>query len=220
MEINAMLDKMRKAGKMQDVKEKGNIGEDAVFEICAQRTSMKSLLYNSVLYPYQTSRAGQVYVGNIKWENNDFREYTDSSIDDEIDVLYVTPYRIFPIEVKSYHVYRIDIYDHWVSKGNTPVDKSPVAQAEKHARHLYHALFDVIPDGNPAYIVPMVCFVDRCTIRDDRSQHFKDYIPVCVLNNLNATLDKYNTPLEYNISLPEVEHKVKNVARQIKKENN
>jgi hypothetical protein len=217
--INDVLRNMRKAGKVQDMKEKGDLGEEAVLAVCYDRKEQAGvgLLYQSFMYPYQTDRSGVCYTGNIKFENGDFVEYTKDSINDEIDVLYITPYRIFTIEVKSYHARTLDVYEHWFNKNSTPVDKSPVMQAEKHARHLYHAIYTVLPDGNPSYIQPMVCFVDRCKVRDDRSQHFVDYVPVCVLNNLLATINKYNTPLEYNLDLEQIERKLNEVKVSIKR---
>lgn len=217
--INDVLSNMRKAGKVQDMKEKGNLGEDAVLALCLQRKEAvgKGILYQSFMYPYQTNREGVVYTGNIKYENNEFVEYSSESINDEIDVLYVTPYRIFAIEVKSYSSKTLDVYEHWFNRGSTPVDKSPIAQAEKHARHLYHAIYDVLPDGDPKYIVPLVCFVDKCKVRDDRSQHFIDYTPVCILNSLLKTIEKYNKPLQYNLVLDEVERKLNEVKVSIKR---
>lgn len=217
--INDVLSSMRKAGKVQDMKEKGNLGEDAVLSILYERKQQtgNGLLYQSFMYPYQTDRSGKCFTGNIKYEDKEFLEYTSESINDEIDVLYVTPYRIFPIEVKSYKARRLDCYDHWFNRESTPVDKSPICQAEKHARHLYHAIYDVLPDGDPHYIVPMVCFVDKCKVRDDRSPHFQEYIPVCILNNLLKTVNTYNTPLEYNISIEQLERKLNEVKVSIKK---
>lgn len=217
--INDVLSNMRKAGKVQDMKEKGDLGEDAVLAVLFNRKEQtgNGLLYQSFMYPYQTNAYGVCYTGNIKYEDGDFVEYTKDSINDEIDVLYCTPYRIFCIEVKSYHAKTLDIYDHWFNRGNTPVDKSPVMQAEKHARHLYHAIYDVLPDGRPEYIIPMVCFVDRCKVRDDRSQHFQIYVPVCILNNLMQTINRNNTPLDYNIDLGQLERKLNEVKVSIKK---
>lgn len=217
--INDVLRNMRAAGKVQDMKEKGDLGEEAVLSICYDRKEKTGtgLLYQSFMYPYQTTRSGRCYTGNIKYENGDFVEYTDDSINDEIDVLYITPYRIFAIEVKSYKARSLDVYEHWFNRGSTPVDKSPIMQAEKHARHLYHALYDVLPDGEPKYIQPLVCFVDKCRVRDDRSQHFIDYVPVCILNNLLATINTYNTPLEYNLDLEQIERKLNSVKVSIKR---
>ena len=217
--INDVLANMRKAGKVQDMKEKGDLGEDAVLSICYSRKESigNGLLYQSFMYPYQTSRAGVCYTGNIKYLNKEFVEFTKESNNDEIDVLYITPYRVFAIEVKSYSSRALDVYDHWFNNGSTPVDKSPIAQAEKHARHLYHAIFDVLPDGDPAYIVPLVCFVDRCKVRDDRDDHFRTYIPVCILNNLLKTINAYNTPLEYNLDLTQIESKLNKVKVSVKR---
>lgn len=217
--INDVLGKMRKAGKLQDMHEKGDLGEEAVLAVCLKRKEQlgNGLLYQSFMYPYQTDRSGVCYTGNIKYENNEFVEYTDDSINDEIDVLYITPYRIFAIEVKSYKAKRLDVYEHWFNRNSTPVDKSPIAQAEKHARHLYHAIYDVLPDGNPNYIQPMVCFVDKCKVLDDRSDHFRDYVPVCILNTLLSTINKYNIPLDYNLDLDMISSKLNEVKVSIKR---
>ena len=119
-------------------------------------------------------------MGNIKLEDGKYVEYTDAKngriLEDEIDILYITPYRIIPIEVKAYHA-NLKVYDNWMDKQGTPVDKYPITQAEKHARHLYHALVDVIPDGRPEYIRPIVCFVDRCKL-DDRRERILNTYPV------------------------------------------
>ena len=217
--INDVLRDMRNAGTLQDMRQKGDLGEEAVLAICYDRKEKAGagLLYQSFMYPYQTDRSGKCYVGNIKYEDGQFKEYTRETINDEIDVLYITPYRVFVIEVKSYKARSLDVYEHWFNRGSTPVDKSPIMQAEKHARHLYHAIYDVLPEGDPRYIQPLVCFVDKCRVRDDRSQHFIDYVPVCILNNLLSTINKYNTPLEYNLALDQIEAKLNNVKVSIKR---
>lgn len=218
-DINKALEKMRAAGKFKDMKEKGEAGEEAVLQVCYDRLQNKGrgLLFQSFTYPYQTNRAGVCYTGNVMYENEVFVDYSSDSINDEIDVLYITPYRIFAIEVKSYHAKHLYVYDHWFNRNSTPVDKSPIAQAEKHARHLYHALHPVIPDGDSRYIVPVVCFVDRCTVHDDRSDEMKEYIPVCILNNLKSTLVRLDAPLEYDIDLQSVERKLNEIKVSIKR---
>lgn len=219
--INDVLGRMRRAGKVQNMKDKGDLGEEAVLAICLDRRDKvgKGLLYQSFMYPYQTNREGVCYTGNVKYESDSdtFVEYTRDSLNDEIDVLYITPYRIFPIEVKSYHSRELGVYEHWFNNAGTPVDKSPIMQAEKHARHLYHAIYDVIPDGKPEYIKPIVCFVDRCTVLDERSKHFVDYTPVCILNNFLQTLNSYNKPLEYNLDLDRISEKLDSIKVSVKR---
>lgn len=217
-DISSILKNMRKAGKIQDMSEKGDLGEEAVLKLCLERKERQNcgLLYHSFMYPYQSNRSGVVYTGNIIYKDEDFIEYTDNSINDEIDVLYITPYRIFPIEVKSYGSKRLDIYDYWFNRAGTPVEKSPFAQAEKHARHLYHAINTVIPDGDPKYIKPIVCFVDKCKVHDERSEEQQEYIPVCILNNLIATINRYSIPLDYNLDLSAVADKLNQVKTSIK----
>lgn len=208
--IDSILQDMRKAGKVSDWKDKGNAGEQAVLQVCLElQRKIGGLIYHSYQYPYQSDTSGKIYTGNIKLENGNYVEYTESkrALEDEIDVLFVTDYRVFVIEVKSYHA-KIEVYDHWLKKNGTEVDKSPILQTEKHCRHLYHAMSYVLPDGNPNYIVPLCCFVDRCTVTDNRSPEFERYIPICILNNLKSTLMSLNTPLDYNLDLEEIKRKL------------
>lgn len=214
--INNILKDMRKAGKLMDMKGKGNAGEEAVLQLTLQRLyNTGGIVYHSFKYPYQTNRKGITYLGNVKYENGEYVEYTDAkngrTLEDEIDVLYISPYRIFPVEVKSYHA-NLEVFDYWMKKQGVMVDKSPVSQAEKHARHLYHALYDVLPDGDPHYIVPIVCFVDRCKLVDNRSEEQIGYLPCCILNNYNITVARNNTQLDYNLDVEMIANKLKEIS--------
>lgn len=212
-DINKILAQMHKCSRSNSFKSKGNLGEDAALQIVLSiQKKIGGLVYHSFSYPYATDRSGKTCTGNIKWENGRFKEYTESNreIDDEIDILFVTHYRIFPIEVKAYHA-KMTAYDHWFKKNGTMVDKSPIFQTEKHARHLYTQIASVIPDGNPNYVVPLCCFVDRCTITDDRSDDFSRYIPITILNNFEETLKELNTPLQYNLELESIKNKLNEI---------
>ena len=204
-DINSILKSMRQSGKIRDHKAKGSAGEKAVLEVAHEfLRSTSGIMFLSYKYPYQTDRSGACYLGNIKYENGKYVDYTNKSYADEIDVLIITPYRIFPIEVKSYHARSIEIFDHWMRKDKEEVEKSVIVQAEKHARHLYHLLNPFIPEGNPDYIVPIVCFVDRCSISDTRSTLMQEYIKLTILNTLMSTLIKCHTPLNYSLDLPAI----------------
>lgn len=220
--INALLKGMREQGKLQDMKGKGDMGEDAALQIVLERQrSRGGLVYQSFRYPYQTNRQGVTYLGNIKLEDGVFVEYTEArngrTLEDEIDLLYVSRYRIIPVEVKSYHA-TVAVYNDWMDRYEEPVDKSPVAQAEKHARHLYHALAPVIPDGRPEYIRPIVCFVDRCKLVDDRVSESIDYLPCCVLNGLKRCLVEIDTPLRFDIDVDAVQSRLKEIRNDVKRE--
>lgn len=226
--IDNILANMRQAGKVMNVKEKGNLGEDAVLDLCLGiKRACNGILVQSFAYPYASNAQGKNYTGNIKLENGKYVEYTDQAgLKDEIDILLITPYRIFPIEVKSYKAH-IKIYDHWMDrdnngpskpKGMLPVDKSPVAQAEKHARHLYHQIYEVLPDGQPAYIVPIVCFVDKCTVEDNRSPANQQYLPVSILNTLRQTIYANNTPLKYQLDLDALRRRLNAIKTETRKE--
>lgn len=219
--ISDTLRNMRKAGKLQDMKQKGDLGEDAALAVVYKRREQRGegLLYQSFKYPYQTNRQGQVYVGNVFYDplTKKFSQMSKETFDDEIDVLYITRYRVFPIEVKSYHA-KLGVYFPWMNKNGQPVEKSPIAQAEKHARHLYHAIYDVLPDGKPDYIIPIVCFVDRATLQiEDSYAPYMSYMPVGTLNDLMFMVNKADTPLNYQLDLDEIKKKLESIKTSIKK---
>lgn len=221
-DINSILSNMRKQGKLQNMKGKGDAGEDAVLHLVLERQRhLGGLVYQSFKYPYQTNRQGITYTGNIFYQDGQFvnvdTKKSGAALEDEIDILLVTPYKVFPIEVKSYHA-KLEVYNDWMRKQGEEVDKSPIAQAEKHARHLYHAIADVLPDGRPEYIKPMVCFVDRCILNDTRTEESIRYLPCCILNTLKATIVANNTPLAYNLDLDAIKEKLRSIRTDVRKE--
>lgn len=217
--VNKHLAAMRQAGRVMDVKAKGALGEAAVMDIMHDyRARRGGLLYNGFMYPYASDRSGKVYLGNIFW-NADTQSYSDvtKQLNDEIDVLYVSHYHIFPIEVKSYHMKELTLTDEWMIRDGSKVDKSPLAQAEKHARHLYHQLYDVIPDGDPHYIIPIVCFVDRVDkgCDDQRSPEFVFYMPVVPINSLRQTIiDRDFAISDCTLDLDAIEKKLRSIQRE------
>lgn len=217
--VNARLQAMRDAGRLGNIKGKGQQGELAVMDIMHDyRTRRGGLLYNGFMYPYATDRAGKLYLGNIFW-NDASQQYYDQTthVNDEIDVLYVSHYRIFAIEVKSYHMKRATLTDGWMMREGKPVDKAPTAQAEKHARHLYHSIYDVLPDGDPRFIMPVVCFVDRVEkeFSDERSPEFQFYMPVVSINDLQqCIIDRDSPHSEYTLDIAAIEKKLKSIQRE------
>lgn len=179
---------------------KGNFGEQAVFKICEERyQAYGGILYHS--YSYKTDPACE---GNIKRseQGNLFIENLGKTT--EIDVLLVTKNKVFPIEVKAYKAKKIILTDDAII-GCFRTDKSPVHQNEMHCRHLYSAIFKVLPEGETRYIEPIVVFVDNCTIEDNRSEYQKQYIKVTVLNHLKKLLNDLDKPLDYFIDLKMME---------------
>lgn len=214
-DVNSYLDQMRQASKRASYKEKGTEGENAVRAVLLSLQDTSNIIfYSSFEYPYSSDRNGKNYTGNIFFSEGKYTEITDKKgLHDEIDLLYITPYRIFAIEVKSYHARKLRAYDHWMDREGVPMEKSPIAQAEKHARMLYHAIYEYIPNGDPKYIVPLCVFVDRCTFIDDRSPAMKEYIPCTILNNLKKTIVSLNKPLEYQIDLDSLHQRLENIKR-------
>ena len=194
--INQKMKQMRAAGKVMDVKAKGAIGESIVMDVVHDiRTKRGGILKQGFMYPYASNSAGKVYLGNIFYDeaSQSFKDMT-RQLNDEIDVLYISNYRIYVIEVKSYHAKKILIDSKWFYREGKPVDKSPLTQAEKHARHLYHQLYEYIPGGIPDYIVPIVCLVDEAYVDDQRSPELEYYLPVIKTSEITHTIMKYEKP--------------------------
>lgn len=186
-----------------DFKEKGVLGEQAVFRICEEvYRKYGGILYHSFTYKVDPEKAG-----NIK-RREDGKLYVENlGSSTEIDILLVTPYRIFSIEVKTYSADTkegIVLTDAGIS-GCFKTDKSPVHQNEMHCRHLYSHVYRCIPDGDTGYIVPIVCFVDKCGLKDSRSSWQKEYVQVTTLNGLHERIMAGNRPCGYRIDLGAVD---------------
>jgi len=206
---------MRAAGKLKDNKAKGAAGEAAALDVVHEYRSLRGgILKSGFMYPYASNRQNQVYLGNIFYDEEKGSYYDMTrQLNDEIDILYISHYRIFPIEVKAYTDSSIVLTDQWMMRRKKPVEKSPLAQAEKHARHLYHQLYDVIPEGDPSYIKPLVCFVASATVDDQRSNIMQFYLPATILNTLQRTLSDFDTPGKYTLDLAMIEKKLKSIER-------
>jgi hypothetical protein len=206
--VNDLLKQMRETGGTA----KGVVGEDAAFVICEMIYQMEGgILYHSYKYEVDPDKEG-----NIKRHSNGTLYIENLGRDTEIDILFVTPYRIFPLELKAYKAKEITLTDDAID-GCFKVDKSPVHQHEMHLRHLYPSIFSVIPNGETKYIVPIVVFVDECQIKDARSDWQKEYIKVTNLNNMEAMIKQYNTPLEYRLDLNAVARVLKDKCVEYKK---
>lgn len=218
--INKSLAAMRKAGKLQDIKAQGAAGEAAALDIVHDyRTRHGGILKQGYMYPYASNRQNNIYLGNIFWDAEKGRFYDmTKQLDDEIDILYISNYRVFAIEVKAYHDSTIVVTDTWMERKGEKVDKSPFAQAEKHARHLYHQLYDVLPMGDTRYIIPLVCFVAECTVDDRRSAEMQKYLPAVVLQDLKAFIAKNDYPVDmangYTLDLDMIEKKLKEIEKE------
>ena len=201
-DINSLLNQMHK----QDIKGKGTTGELAVLKICESIYEREGgILYHSYEYKVDTDLPG-----NIKREGNSL--YIENLGDvTEIDVLLVTPYRVFPIEVKSYRANTITLTDSAIDGCNAN-HKSPVHQNEMHCRHLYSGIAKSLPDGSTDYIIPIVCFVDECTVIDNRSDWQKEYIFVTILNNLKSEIIKHDVPGQYKLNLTTLDQSLKDLS--------
>lgn len=199
-DVNKILNTMHR----QSGAGKGIYGEDTVFTICENMY----LEYGGILYHSYSYKTDSRLPGNIKKNNGLYLENLGSMT--EIDVLLITPFRIFPIEVKAYKADTITLTDDGMS-GATHNEKSPVHQNEMHCRHLLSGITLGIPDGDPRYIVPIVVFVDNAKILDKRTKVQRDYIKVTILNNLYSMLIKYNKPMKYRIDLDVLQSYLKKI---------
>ena len=161
MKLKSSVDKLLQQMGEVGGTNKGNFGEKAVFKICEEKYQAQGgILYHS--YSYKTN---PMLEGNIKRNEQGglFIEKVGSTT--EIDVLFITKNKVFPIEVKAYKAKRIVLTDEAIS-GCFKIDKSPVHQNEMHCRHLYPYIFKALPEGETQYIEPIVVFVDNCTVED------------------------------------------------------
>ena len=183
--------------------DKGKYGELSIEAICEKfyQTS-GGILYHSYIQKTVEGKAG-----NIKKDEqgNLYRENLGNK--SEIDVLLVTPRRIFVIEVKAYKSDNIVLTDDGIS-GCLVTNKSPVHQNEFHCRHLYRVLAPALPNGDKKYIVPIVCFVDKCKVKDKRSIWQKNYIYVTNLNGFESTIKLLDTFDEYLLDLPAIDNRL------------
>ena len=205
-QVNKILNQMHNQAVAT---EKGSFGEQAVIAICEEfYQNMGGILIHSYSYKVDPNLEGNIKKSE---SGSHFIEKLGSST--EIDVLYVSPYRVFPIEVKAYKAKDI-VFTNDAIKGCYKTDKSPIHQNEMHCRHLYSFLFRGLPDGGTKrpinstfgvvgtdYIVPIVCLVDKATVTDNRDSFQREYIKLCILNNLKETIVRYNTPLDAKLNL-------------------
>lgn len=198
--VNSVLRKMHEHKST----EKGSYGEKAVFKICEEFYDNEGgILIHSYTYKTDPEQAGNIKKGQGgKLFIERLGSYT------EIDVLYVSKYRVYPIEVKAYRANTIYFKDDGIY-GCNKTDKSPIHQNEMHCRHLYSSIFRALPNGDTSYVIPLVCMVDECEIVDQRSDWQKEYIHLCVLNSLRDFILQTNTPLETKLNLTLVDNILK-----------
>lgn len=186
--VNGILNKMHNQKVATD---KGSYGEKAVFSICEDLYQRRGgILIHSYSYKVEKGLAGNIKLDEAKPRVENLGSIT------EIDVLLVTPYRVYPIEVKAYKAKAITLTNTAIS-GCLSTDKSPVHQNEMHMRHLYPQIFQALPDGRCyEFVVPIVVFADETTVIDKRTPDQKDYIKVTILNQLRQLLVYHDKPYD------------------------
>lgn len=194
--VNDILNKMHR----QSATDKGRYGEKAAFSICEDLYQRRGgILIHS--YEYRTVPE---LAGNIKKQGGRFYVENTGSCT-EIDILLVTPFKFYPIEVKAYRANTITLTNEGIS-GCAVTNKSPVHQNEMHMRHLYPHVFKSLPDGSTSFVVPIVVFVDNCSVVDKRTPDNREYINVTVLNQLRALLEYHDKPYNgFRLDLPFIE---------------
>lgn len=210
--IQSALNKMNKNRAV--AKTKGDFGEKATLEILKGYKELRGgVIIHSFTYKYASNRNNINYPGNIHRDSSG--KYTvvngNSATKDEIDLVYITPYRIFAIECKA-RSGTWKAYDYWCEQNSRKVDKSPIAQSEKHARHLYHSIYEYLPDGNPNYIVPLTVFVDKAKVIDSRKTEHKFYLPIAIANNLKKKIKDYDSPLAYELDTEAILKRMMNIG--------
>ena len=181
---------------------KGDMGEAAIMQILKlhkKRLGRRCVIMQSYAFPYAPNIEGNIKLGS---DGSFMHEPGKEGTNDEIDIVMLTDYRIFLIEVKAYSG-KILINDIWTHHANKWDEKSAICQTEKHGRHFYHSFFDVIPEGAHEYIKLITVFTGSCDIEDRRTMN-RDYIPIAVANDINKTLHTHDKQGKYNIDVDTV----------------
>ena len=206
--INGILAEMRqiKAApgvETEQTRKKGALGEKAAAAALRRYIAKNGgRLFHSVTFGYAKNSAGVEYPGNLNYKDEKLFETGSGGINnDEVDLMLVTPRRIFLVECKAYRqsVGELRTTDYWTFRGTAPMSKCVLCQTEKHAWHFYHRFYELLPEGNPKYIIPVLAWVDSARFVDERS--VADF-PVTSLNGLGRTISLLDKPLEYLIDVP------------------
>lgn len=183
-------------------RKKGVLGEKAAAAALRRYIAVNGgRLFHSVTFAYAKKNLGTEYPGNLNYKDGKLFETGSGGInDDEVDLMLITPRRIFLVECKAYRqtVGELRTTDYWSFRGGEPMTKCVLCQAEKHARHFYHQFYNLLPEGNPKYIIPVLAWVDSAKFADERS--VADF-PVTSLNGLGRTISLLDKPLDYLIDI-------------------
>lgn len=232
-EINIHLAKMRKYAKINEFKNKGNEDELALLALLkSMQNSINMSIFHSYSYPIPIDKTGNEYPGNIflncdsnplpndykMLDNNKCWIRLNNNSKDEIDLLVITEFKIFVIEVKAKSGKNWIFNNYWDYRANIPEEKPVTCQSEKHARYMYHHLIEFIPEGNPEYIQPMIVYVDEACIKDKRSKDMKRYLPLTILNLFESQFKKLNKPLKFKIDMKAINLFLKKTAYSIEGE--
>jgi len=204
--IDKLLSDMSKLRGREAGKGKGDIGEAAAFQIFKmykKRIGRRCVIFQSYAFPYAANVEGNIKLGT---DGSFMHEPGKPGTDDEIDIVMLTDYRVFLIEVKAYSG-QIKVTDIWTHHANQWDDKSPICQAEKHGRHFYHTFYDVLPEGAHEYIKLVTVFTGTCVIEDARTKN-KDYIPIAIANDANRIVSIYDKPSKYIVDVDAVVKKM------------
>lgn len=202
--VKSFIDEMRSAHGV----DKGVWGERAALRLLLDVYRERGgILIHS--YEYKTDPTKN---GNIK-KGDDGKHYLENlGPYTEIDILYVSQYRVFPIEIKSYEAQTIRLTTDGIA-GCAVTNKSPIHQNEMHCNHLYSAIAESI-NGNPQFIVPIVCFMtwhNKPIIEDQRPDIERGYILTANTNTLVDTIKKCDTPLDCRINLDMIDRQLRAV---------
>lgn len=179
--------------------ERGDKGEQIIGELLQYWSSMYdgSIFEHSFIY-----EQGPILPTQNSAETNPVTES---------DFIVVTPYAVFVIEVKTiygqmkvYEDFNIEIIRSGTFTGENFESKNFFRQNEMHCRHLYYHLHDILPEGNPSYIKPILVMTGKMKIFDERSSVDKSKYPITILNKLIPVLEKYNKPNKYLLDLNKI----------------
>ena len=204
-----------------DTREKGALFEGIAYEVTKQVQAVYGgAIFCGIKFPYARKSNGDEYPGNLRFDNGRLIELTrkkgNGTTYDEIDILYVNQFAIIAVECKAYGssggILLEDTW--WRYSGNS--EKYPLAQTEKHCRHLYHNIYELIPNGDPSYIKPVCAFIDKNTVTDSRSSEVRKFVDIAILAkgeySLKQVLQRLSKPNEYLLHVEALIKKLNSIS--------
>lgn len=187
-----------------------------------------NLIFNdNTLTPQERGERGEILVGDlVKYWVNSYPDFifessfiypqgpilkSTNTVEEEpvteADLLVVTPYNVFVIEIKTIYGkmkvnedYTMEIVNQGDFRGNHE-KKNFFRQNEMHCRHIYYHLHDILPNGDSSYIKPLIVMTGKMKVFDERNKSDKIRNPLVITNKLIPNLSRMDKPKDFLLDI-------------------